>query len=480
MSHGDWEAVIGLEIHVQLATRSKIFSAASTAYGQQPNSQVDAVTLGMPGVLPVLNQKAVEYAIRLGLALGCTINRQSRFERKHYFYPDLPKGYQISQYETPICSGGEIRAEVDGEERLFRLNRIHMEEDAGKSVHEPGRGRSLVDFNRAGVPLVETVSEPDLRSAKDAVAYMKALRRIVVALGVSDGNMEEGNFRCDANISVRPRGAEKLGTRTELKNINSFKFVGRGIAYEIQRQISVLEGGGEIAQETRLWDDEAGVTRLLRSKEEAHDYRYFPDPDLMVLALDEAWIEEIRQAMPELPRDRMKRFQSQYGLSAYDADVLTQTTELSAYFETAAAPLQDPKLAANWVQGELLASLNRDDLGVADAPVGPESLAKMLALVEQGAISSKMAKTCFAAMVRERVSAADWLALHGGQIEDEGTIEAEVSRVLDAHPEQVATYLEGKTRVVGFLVGKVMAATRGKANPQVVNEVLRRLLEARR
>ncbi len=474
-----WEAVIGLEIHVQLATQSKLFTAASTQYGAPPNTHVDPVTLGMPGVLPVLNREAVELAMRLGIALGCEIDRKSSFARKHYFYPDLPKGYQISQLERPICNGGQLTIDVDGVKREIRLNRIHLEEDAGKSVHEPSRDRSLVDYNRAGVSLVETVSEPDMSSSAEAVAYMRALHQIVVALGVSDGNMEEGNFRCDANVSVRPVGQEALGTRTELKNINSFRFVGRAIDYEIDRQIAHIESGGVVVQETRLWDDEAGVSRSLRSKEESHDYRYFPDPDLMEVWVDEAWYERVRDAMPELPAARRERFASM-GLSEYDADVLTQSKGRADYFEAVCATIADGKLVANWIQGELLGALNAQGKEIEDSPVSAESLAELLELVGDGTVSSKMAKTCFSAMFTEEISPSQWVQENGGQITDTGALEAQVREVIEGNPGQVAQYLGGKEKLLGFFVGRVMQATRGKANPQMVNELARRLLEERR
>jgi aspartyl-tRNA(Asn)/glutamyl-tRNA(Gln) amidotransferase subunit B len=476
-----WETVIGLEIHVQLATKTKIFCATEASRDHvAPNTLVDPVTLGMPGVLPVLNREVVELAIRLGLALGCTIAPRSRFARKHYFYPDLPKGYQISQYDEPICTGGSITTEVDGEERTFRLTRIHLEEDAGKTVHDTLRNKSLVDYNRAGVPLVETVSEPDLRSPADAMAYMKAMHRIVTALGVSDGNMEQGNFRCDANVSVRPLGQTTLGTKVELKNINSFRFVGRGLEYEVARQIEVLEGGGHLIQETRLWDEAAGLTRPMRTKEMAHDYRYFPDPDLMVLEVDEAWIARVRASLPELPRARMQRFVDNLGLSPYDADVLTQTAARADYFEIVATACGDPKLAANWIQVELLGLLNKDGLDVEAAPVAAASLGELLVLVAEGKISGKMAKSCFAEMFTAGVSPADWLAKNGTQITDEDTLRAMVVGVLDAHPAEIAQFHEGKTQLIGFFVGQVMKLSRGKANPQSVNQLVQTLLEERR
>lgn len=475
-----WESVIGLEIHVQLATRSKLFTTAPVGFDAPPNTLVDPVVLGMPGVLPVLNREAVEMAMKVGLALGCEVHTSSVFARKHYFYPDLPKGYQISQFDAPICTGGGIWADVDGEAQYFELTRIHMEEDAGKTIHDGARGCSLVDYNRAGVALIETVSEPCMRSAQEAVAYMKALYQVVTALGVCHGNMEQGNFRCDANVSIRRVGDPNLGTRTELKNINSFRFVGRAIAHEIERQIAVREAGGEIVQETRLWDDAAGVTRTMRTKEEAHDYRYFPDPDLMPLDIDPAWIERVRSALPELPRARRTRYEEEFGLSTYDADVLTQSVARAEYFETVVGVAPDPKLAANWIQGELLAQLNRDDRDIADSPVTAEAFGELLALIASGKLSGKLAKTCFQAMFNEGVSPAAWLEQHGGQITDQQEIERLVSEVLDANPDQVGQYLGGKDKLVGFFVGRVMAATRGRANPPTVNAVVKRLLEARR
>ena len=475
-----WESVIGLEIHVQLATQSKLFTASPVGFDAPPNTLVDPVVLGMPGVLPVLNRSAVDMAIKVGLALGCTVHKESVFARKHYFYPDLPKGYQTSQFDKPICTGGGLWADVDGEARFFELTRIHMEEDAGKTVHDSGRGCSFVDYNRAGVCLIETVSEPCMRSAEEAVAYMKALYQVVTALGVCHGNMEQGNFRCDANVSVRKVGDPRLGTKVELKNINSFRFVGRGITHEISRQIAVLESGGEIVQETRLWDDAAGMTRAMRTKEEAHDYRYFPDPDLMPLQIDEAWIERIRAELPELPRARCERFQNELGLSAYDAEILTQSTERADYFEAVACAVGDPKLAANWIQGELLAQLNREGKEIEASPVDAASLSTLLKLIAAGKLSGKQAKSCFQAMFNEGVEAEDWMAQHGGQITDQAEIDAIVSGVIAAHPGQVAEYLGGKDKLLGFFVGRVMAATKGRANPPTVNAAVRRLLEEQR
>ena len=476
----NWESVIGLEIHVQLATRSKLFTAAPVGVDAPPNTLVDPVVLGMPGVLPVLNRDAVGMAIKVGLALGCTVHPTSVFARKHYFYPDLPKGYQISQFEAPICTGGGIWADVDGEARYFELTRIHMEEDAGKTVHDGARGCSFVDYNRAGVALIETVSEPCMRTAEEAMAYMKALFQVVTELGVCHGNMEQGNFRCDANVSVRPVGETALGTKVELKNINSFRLVGRGIAHEIERQIAVREAGGEIVQETRLWDDAAGVTRTMRTKEEAHDYRYFPDPDLMPIHLDQTWIEAIGAELPELPRARRTRFEERMGLTAYDADVLTQTVGRADYFEKVAAEVGDPKLAANWIQGELLAQLNREGLEIEASPVDAAALAELLTLIQTGKLSGKQAKSCFQAMFQDGVSAGAWMEAHGGQITDASEIDAIVNEVLDNHPAQVAEYLGGKDKLIGFFVGRVMAATKGRANPPTVNAAVKRLMQERK
>ena len=475
-----WEAVIGLEVHVQLATKSKIFSAAPVTGAEEPNTDVDAVTLGMPGVLPVINRHAVELALRVGLALGCDIAERSRFARKHYFYPDLPKGYQISQYDEPLMSGGGVWATLDdGEssrECFFPLTRIHMEEDAGKTIHSTSAARSYVDFNRAGVPLIEIVSEPCMHSAAEAVAYLKALHQVVVAVGSSAGNLERGNFRCDANVSVRRRGDAALGTRTEIKNVNSFRFVGRAIAYEIRRQVNVIEGGGQVIQETRTWDESAGKTRSMRSKEEAHDYRYFSDPDLMIIEVPRQWADRVFQELPELPRAKRIRFEADYELSRYDADVLTQSVYRADFFEQVAREVGQPKLVANWITGELLGALNRDDLELEQSPIEPDSLAELLKLLCSGTLSGKMAKQCFAAMYHEGQSPAEWVAAHGGQVTDEAAIAEEVRRVIASHPEQADAFRGGKTKLLGFFVGQVMKATRGKANPQVVNALVKRLL----
>lgn len=478
MSAEEWEAVIGLEVHVQLATESKIFCAAAAGGADTPNVHVDPVTLGMPGVLPALNRHAVELAIRVGVALDCEVAERSRFARKHYFYPDLPKGYQISQFDEPLMLGGGVWATVEGEDaaRCFELTRIHMEEDAGKSVHAPSSGRSYVDYNRAGIPLVEVVSEPCMHSSAEAVAYLKALHQIVVAVGATEGNLEAGNFRCDANVSVRRGGVKTLGTRTEIKNVNSFRFVGRAIDYEISRQINVIESGDVIVQETRLWDEAAARTRSMRSKEEAHDYRYFPDPDLMVLEVSREWVAAVKAALPELPRARSLRFQDALGLSAYDADVLTQSVYRADYFEAVLGKAGDAKIAANWINGELLGALNKDGLELEASPVTGETLGDMLALVVAGTISGKMAKKCFAAMYADGITPKDWVAQNGGQITDAGAIEAEVTKVLESNPGQVQAYKGGKTQLLGFFVGQVMKATRGRANPKAVSDAVAKAL----
>ena len=473
----DWEAVIGLEIHTQLATASKIFSGSSTRYGAPPNSQASLVDLGYPGVLPVLNAEAVHMAVRFGLATGCTVARRSVFARKNYFYPDLPKGYQISQYELPIVHGGhlDIVAEV-GRVRTIGITRAHLEEDAGKSLHEDFQGLSGIDLNRAGTPLLEIVSEPDLRSARDAGNYMRAIHTLVRYLGISDGNMQEGSFRCDANVSIRPRGESRLGTRTEIKNLNSFRFVEKAIQVEIERQIDVIEDGGSVVQETRLYDADRNETRAMRGKEEANDYRYFPDPDLLPVVIDEALIERLRGELPELPAARRARFVEQYGLSAYDADVLTANPKSADYFETAvsASRSASPKTVSNWFQGELTAILKREAVDMADTRVDAATLAALVDRVVDGTLSGRMGKEVLEALWNGEGSVDEIIEARGlRQISDAGAIEALVDRVIAAHPEQVAQFRGGKTRVVGFLVGQVMKASRGKANPRQVNEMLR-------
>jgi aspartyl-tRNA(Asn)/glutamyl-tRNA(Gln) amidotransferase subunit B len=469
-----WEPVIGLECHVQLATASKLFSASSTAFGGLPNSQTDPPVLGLPGALPVLNGHAVELAIRLGLAVGATIRPRSRFARKHYFYPDLPKGYQISQYDEPLCQGGGI--EVGG--RLIRLTRIHLEEDAGKNVHPTGAGHSLVDLNRAGVPLVEVVSEPDLRGAEEAADYMRALRQLVRWLGISDGNMEEGSLRCDANVSLRPVGATSYGTRTELKNINSFKFVQRAIEYEIGRQAALLDAGQRVVQETRLWDADRGSSHAMRSKEQAHDYRYFPDPDLPPVVTSAERIAAIGAELPELPAARRARFGVDFGLPEADARLLTEERALADYFE-AAAGAADPRKVASWIQSELLRELHRDGRDIADCPIAPAELAALVRLIDDGTISGKIAKEVFAKMYATGDGAQAIVAREGlVQVTDRAAIEAACRAAISGNPKQVEQYRAGKAAMLGFFVGQVMKATGGKANPQLVNEILRQLLDA--
>jgi len=475
----EWEPVIGLEIHVQLLTRSKIFSGASTAYGAPPNTQACAIDLGMPGTLPVLNEAAVRLAVKFGLAVEAEIARRSVFARKNYFYPDLPKGYQISQYELPVVGKGHLTIHLDGREKRIGITRAHLEEDAGKSLHEDFHGLTGIDLNRAGTPLLEIVSEPDLRSPEEAVAYMKKLHQLVVWLGICDGNMQEGSFRCDANVSVRPRGERAFGTRTEIKNVNSFRFVERAIQFEIERQIRVLESGGTVVQETRLYDADRDETRPMRTKEEAFDYRYFPDPDLLPLVLSEDFIEQVRRELPELPEARYRRFIEQYGLKPYDAEVLTATRELSDYFETVVQEaVCDPKLCANWVMVELSGALNRAGLEIGRSPVSAGRLAGLLRRIADGTISGKIAKQVFELMW-ESGKDADTLIEEKGlkQITDAGAIERIIDEILAANPKQVAQYRAGKEKLFGFFVGQVMKATQGKANPQQVNALLKKKLQ---
>jgi len=472
----EWEAVIGLEVHAQLATRSKIFSGAATAYGAAPNTQACAIDLGLPGVLPVLNERALEYAVRFGLAIEAGISRHAVFARKNYFYPDLPKGYQISQYESPIVAGGTLTIEVEGEARTIQLTRAHLEEDAGKSLHEDFHGLSGIDLNRAGTPLLEIVSEPELRSAAEAVAYLRELHRLVRYLEICDGNMQEGSFRCDANVSVRPRGTEAFGTRAEIKNLNSFRFVERAITFEIERQIEILEAGGSIRQETRLYDSDKDETRPMRSKEDAHDYRYFPDPDLLPVVVSDAYIEAVRARLPELPRQKYARFIADYALSPEDATTLLAEPATARYFETAlAAGGSEPKQLANWITGELFAALNRDNRAIEASPISPEALAGLLRRIGDGTISGKIAKQLFQAMWNG-AGTADALIEQRGlkQVSDTGLIETVVADILAANPDQVAQLRAGKDKVLGFLVGQVMKRMQGQANPALVNEVVRR------
>jgi aspartyl-tRNA(Asn)/glutamyl-tRNA(Gln) amidotransferase subunit B len=474
-----WEIVIGLEIHAQLATASKIFSGASTRYGAPPNSQASLIDLGYPGVLPVLNAEAVRMAVKFGLATHCEIARRSIFARKNYFYPDLPKGYQISQYELPIVRGGRVDIVLDdGKTKTIGITRAHLEEDAGKSLHEDFEGLSGIDLNRAGTPLLEIVSEPEMRSAAEAGAYMRKIHALVRYLEICDGNMQEGSFRCDANVSVRQFGEAKLGTRAELKNLNSFRFVEKAIEIEAARQIEIIEGGGKVVQETRLYDPERDETRPMRSKEEANDYRYFPDPDLLPVAIDEATIASIASSLPELPDAKRERFISDYGLSAYDAGVLTAQRALADYFETVAKGTNAAsKLAANWVQGELAAALNRESLEIGASKVSADALAALLDKLADGTISGKIAKEVFEALWAGEGSVAQIIEKRGlVQISDSASIDALVDQVIAANPAQAEQFRAGKQQVLGFLVGQVMKASKGKANPQQVNDALRKKL----
>jgi len=469
-----WEVVVGIETHTQLLTKSKIFSGAATAFGAAPNSQASAVDIALPGVLPVLNRAAVEHAIRFGLAVGATVNPRSVFARKNYFYPDLPKGYQISQYEIPIVKGGSLTISLPEGEKTVRLTRAHLEEDAGKSLHEDFHGMTGIDLNRAGTPLLEIVSEPDLRGAKEAVAYARALHALVVWIGICDGNMQEGSFRCDANVSVRRTG-EPLGIRCEIKNLNSFRFLERAIEFEARRQIEVLEDGGRVEQETRLYDPERDETRAMRSKEEAHDYRYFPDPDLLPLVVSEQDIERLRAALPELPEARRARFAREYGLPAYDAGLLTASRAAADYFEELLkACAAEPKLAANWQIGELAAALNRAGMEIDRGPVSAQALAGLVRRVSDGTLSGKMAKEVFEALWAGEGTADEIIERRGlRQISDSGAIEKLVDEVLAANAKQVEDYRAGKDKAFNSLVGQVMKASKGKANPGQVNEILR-------
>ena len=472
---GEWETVIGLEIHAQLATRSKIFSGSATAYGAEPNTQADLVDLGYPGVLPVLNAEAVRMAVKFGLAVGSSITRRSVFARKNYFYPDLPKGYQISQYELPIVAGGSLDVMLeDGSIKTIGITRAHLEEDAGKSQHE-GVGVSAIDLNRAGTPLVEIVSEPDMRSAKEAVAYMKKIHTLVRYLGICDGNMQEGSFRCDANVSVRRKGAEKFGTRAELKNLNSFRYVEKAINLEVARQIDILESGGKVIQETRLYDADKDETRSMRSKEEANDYRYVPDPDLLPVVIEESFIEQVRASLPELPDQKALRFQQQHGLSAYDAGVLTASAEMAAFYESVVALVpSDPKLVANTVMGDFSASLNKDNLDIASSRVSAAQLGVLVSRIVDNTISGKIAKEVFEAMWTEGLDADAVIESRGlRQITDSGAIEAVIDAIMAANPKQLADYRSGKDKLFGFFVGQAMKATDGKANPALLNDLLK-------
>ncbi len=474
----EWETVIGLEVHVQLLTKSKAFSGAATQYGAAPNTQACAVDIALPGVLPVFNKEAARMAVKLGLAIGATINHRSVFARKNYFYPDLPKGYQISQYELPIVTKGHVTIDLDGTVKVIGVTRAHLEEDAGKSLHEDFHGMTGIDLNRAGTPLLEIVSEPDLRSSKDAVAYLKKLHQLVVYLGICDGNMQEGSFRCDANVSVRRKGETKFGTRAEIKNVNSFRFVEKAIEFEIVRQIALIEGGGTVVQETRLYDSDKDQTRSMRSKEEAMDYRYFPDPDLPPLVLTEDFIHEIGVTLPELPDAKRARFMARYGLNKYDAGVLTSSRALADYYEAVVREANaDPKIAANWIAGELSGFLNRDNKDIAQSPVTAAMMAGLLTRLADNTISGKIAKDVLEAMWAGEGDADAVIEKKGlKQITDTGAIEKAVGDVIAKNPKQVEQYRAGKETLFGFFVGQVMKATQGKANPAQVNELLKKKL----
>ena len=470
----EFEPVIGLEVHAQLNTKSKIFSPTSTEFGGTPNSHVSPICLGMPGVLPVLNKEVLEYAFKTAIALNCELHPRSRFARKNYFYPDLPKGYQISQYEEPFSTNGWLDIETNGSTKRINITRIHMEEDAGKLIHDNLGNSSLVDLNRAGVPLVEIVSEPELSSAEEAVEYMKKLRSILRYIGVCDGNMEEGSLRCDANVSVRPKGSDKLGTKAEIKNVNSFKYVQKAIEHEIKRHILLLENGEEIIQETRLFDSNKGVTFSMRSKEEAHDYRYFPDPDLLPVVIDKEQIEEIRNSLPELPDQRLTRFKEEYNLPEYDAGVLTSTKEIADYFEDCLKKYNNPKIVSNWIMTEVLRELKGED-DIKAFQITPDKLGELLILIEDGTISGKIAKDVFEDMFTSGKSANQIVEEKGmEQISDQSEIENIVSRILADHPDEISRYKAGDQKLMGFFVGQVMKETKGKANPKIVNEILRK------
>ena len=473
----EYEPVIGLEVHAHLLTRSKIFCGCSTVFGASPNTLTCPVCLGMPGVLPVLNREVVEFTIKMALATHCAISPYSRFARKNYFYPDLPKGYQISQYELPLARNGRVEIETGTGSKTIRIHRIHMEEDAGKLIHDEFQPMSYVDFNRTGVPLIEIVSEPDMGSSEEAAAYLKTLRDILRYLDICDGNMEEGSLRCDANISLRPVGTTTLGVKTELKNMNSFKNVQRALDFEIRRQRAVLERGEAVLQETRLWDPNKNVTLSMRGKEEAHDYRYFPDPDLVPVVVDESWISAVRDTLPELPDAKRERFMRDYALPSYDAQVLTVSKTLANYFEDVVREFPQPKIVSNWIMSELLREMKREDRDIEDFAVSPGNLAELLRLVQSGVVSGKIAKTVFDEMCSTGKRAKTIVEEKGlTQVKDEGAIETAVDEVLAANPDEVALYRGGKEKLFGFFVGQVMRKTKGKANPQLANDILKKKL----
>jgi aspartyl-tRNA(Asn)/glutamyl-tRNA(Gln) amidotransferase subunit B len=472
-----YEAVIGLEVHAQLQTNTKIFCGCETRFGEEANTRTCPVCIGMPGVLPVLNRKAVEYIVKTGLAMHCSVSPYSRFARKNYFYPDLPKGYQISQYELPVCEHGYVEIVVEGSIKRIGITRIHLEEDAGKNLHQAESGASLVDLNRAGTPLMEIVSEPDIRTPEEASEYLKKLRSILRYIEVSDADMEKGNFRCDANVSIRPAGSKEFGTRAEVKNVNSFKFVQKALEYEIKRQAQILDDGGTVVQETRLFDSTKGVTFSMRSKEEAHDYRYFPEPDLVPIVIPREIVQAVGTTIPELPDAKRERFMKEYGLPSYDADMLTQSRALAAYYEEAVKLSGQPKVVSNWIMGELMRLLNAENKEIEDCPVKPDKLAGMITMIGKGVISTKIAKTVFEEMYRTGKDAETVVKEQGlVQVSDTGAIEQIISDVIRANPDQAAEYKAGKEKLFGFFVGQVMKASRGKANPDLVNQLLKKKL----
>jgi aspartyl-tRNA(Asn)/glutamyl-tRNA(Gln) amidotransferase subunit B len=475
-----WETVIGLEVHVQLATNSKLFSGSATAFGAEPNTQASIYDLALPGTLPVMNEEVLRMAVSFGLAVDAEIGKRSVFDRKNYFYPDLPKGYQITQLEFPTVGRGSLKIQLeDGSEKTIGITRAHIEEDAGKSLPEDFQGMSGIDLNRAGTPLLEIVSDPDLRNAKEAVAYLKKLHSIILYLGISDGNMSQGSMRCDANVSVRKKGATEFGTRTEIKNVNSFKFVEKAINYEVQRQIELIEDGGRVVQETRLYDSDKDETRSMRSKEVANDYRYFPEPDLLPVIIDDEYIAAVRATLPELPAARCARFVSEYALSTYDADVLTSDRAMADYFEAVVTLCGDAKLSANWVTADLLGLLNKSDLSISESPIKPEQLGTMISRIKDNTISGKLAKTVFEALAEGETDVDQIIESRGlKQVTDSGAIEKLVDDVIAANPDQVAQYRAGKDAVFGFFVGQAMKISKGKANPAQLNELLRNKLKA--
>lgn len=481
MDYNDFEGVMGLEVHAHLLTDSKIFCGCSTKFGAEPNSHTCPTCMGLPGALPVLNKKVVDFAIKLGLALHCTVNRKSIFARKNYYYPDLPKGYQISQYEEPICENGYLDIYMNGDTKRIRVNRVHMEEDAGKLVHEntiETSTYSLVDYNRSSTPLLEIVSEPDMGKPEEAVAYLKALRDVLIYLEICDGNMEEGSFRCDANVSVKKKGASELGTRAELKNLNSFRSIERSLVYEIERQIEVIMSGGQVIQETRLFNVDDGITYSMRGKEEAHDYRYFPEPDLLPLIVDEQWISEIRQGLPELPMEKMERFMKDYGLPRYDVEILVSDKELSRYFEETIKLFPEPKTVSNWIMTELLREFKDGNISPKDSPLPPSILAELLSLIKDETISIKIGKEIFPELYKSGISPKRLVEQKGLlQISDESAIIATIDRIIDRFPKEVSDFRGGKDKLLGFFVGQVMKEMKGKANPKLLNELLVRRLK---